>query len=62
MYTIIEQSFVRSTADGEKYRVTLLVDTAEDVPEVNAAWEPGSICMIAATHTYKMLNNGREWA
>ena len=55
--TILESHRV----DANTFRVTIQVDTANDVPTPDANWAPGSICMIAATHTYKVLNEQGEW-
>ena len=44
-----------------KKRVTIQVDTANDLPTPQNNWAPGSICIIAATHTYKVLNEQGEW-
>lgn len=47
--------------EANTYRVTIQVDTANDVPTPQNNWAPGSICIIAATHTYKRLNEQGEW-
>jgi len=41
--------------------VTIQVDTAADIPEARESWSAGSMCMIADTHTYKVLNSEGEW-
>lgn len=61
MYTIIDQNFVMLRGSERVYRVSILVDTAADIPEPLATWEPGSMCLVAADHTFKVLNNEREW-
>ena len=61
MYTIIDQVFVRLRDADRLYQVSILVDTAADVPEPLAPWEPGSMCLVAADHSFKVLNNEREW-
>ncbi len=55
--TILESHRV----DANTFRVTIQVDTANDVPTPDANWAPGSICIIAATHTYKRLSEQGEW-
>ena len=62
MYTIIEFTTTRFVDGKFMSRVTILVDTSAEIPTPDEAWEPGSICMIADTHTCKVLNNEREWA
>ena len=62
MYTIMESSMTRYSDGVQMSRVTILVDDAESVPEPLDAWDSGSICMIAEDHSYKILNNEREWA
>ncbi len=58
---ILESVFYRY-ADGVPIRrVTIQVDTANDLPTPQTNWAPGSICIIAATHTYKRLNEQGEW-
>lgn len=59
--TVIESSLDRFTSGAPMYRVVILVDTAADVPEPHTDWAPGSLCMIAADHAYKILNEQGEW-
>jgi hypothetical protein len=60
-YSIIETSRVKFE-DGTFYaRVTILVDTESAIPAPEDNWAAGSMCMIADTHTYKVLNNEMEW-
>ena len=63
MYTMIERGSSLSADENGKVlqRVVILADTADDVPEADESWAVGSICMIAATHKYKVLNGEREW-
>ena len=61
MYTIIEQKGAAEVGSVSKLMVVILVDTASDIPTVNDTWAVGSICMIAEDHSYKILNNEREW-
>jgi len=44
------------------HRTIIIVDTEDDIPAPLDGWDVGSMCMIADTHTYKVLNNEREWA
>ena len=60
--TILESVFCRYAAGVPIHRVTIQVDTANDVPTPDANWAPGSICIIAADHSYKRLNEQGEWA
>lgn len=63
MYTIIERESSCNADENGKVlqRVVILADTADDLPEPDASWAVGSICMIAETHKYKVLNSEREW-
>ena len=60
-YTLIEQKYVRFEQGSPVYLVTIQVDTAADIPDPRDSWSAGSMCMIADTHTYKVLNSEREW-
>lgn len=64
MYTMIERESSYNADENGKVlqRVVILVDTADDVPEADASWAVGSLCVIAEDHSYKILNNAREWA
>ena len=63
MYTMIERESSCNADENGKVmqRVVILVDTADDLPEPDASWDAGSICMIAEDHSFKVLNNDREW-
>lgn len=69
MYSIVEDEDLRKMLNGRLlHRVTIVVDTVEDIPQSNipeddpeTVWAPGSMCMVTATHDYKMLNNQGEW-
>lgn len=60
-YTPLEQHPVRFVSGVQLVRVVILVDTEADIPEPHNDWNPGSICMIANTHNFKVLNLEREW-
>lgn len=61
-YQIISQECSVIDQNGEPlHRTVILVDSAADVPQPEDSWMPGSYCMIAEDHTYKVLNNEREW-
>ena len=60
-YTTLEQHPVRSVSGVQLVRVVILVDAESDIPEPHNDWNPGSICMIANTHNFKVLNLEREW-
>ena len=62
MHTIIEQKGAAEVGSVSKLRVVILADTASDIPTVKDAWAVGSLCVIAEDHSYKILNNEREWA
>lgn len=62
MYTMMESTPTRIQNGDPLNRVTILVDTADDIPEPHDEWDAGSMCMVAADHTFKVLNNEREWA
>lgn len=62
MYHIIGQECSVYGETGEPlHKVVILVDTEDDIPEPQTDWMTGSYCMIAETHTYKILNNERTW-
>jgi hypothetical protein len=61
MYTIIEQKGAAEVGSVSKLSVVILADTASDIPTVKDTWEVGSLCVIAEDHSYKILNNEREW-
>ena len=63
MYTMIERESSCNADESGKalQRVVILVDTAEDLPEVDAGWDAGSLAIVADTHRYKILNSEREW-
>lgn len=60
-YTIMEHVPTDNIEGVMHYRVTLCCDTVDDIPEVNATWDAGSLALIVATHGYKMLNTQGEW-
>ena len=62
MYTIMESSMTRYSEGVQMSRVVIMVDAATDIPEPNDAWDSGSMCLVAEDHSYKILNNEREWA
>ena len=61
MYTIMESSMTRYSEGVQMFRVVIMVDAATDIPEPNDAWDSGSMCLVAEDHSYKILNNEREW-
>lgn len=63
MYTVIEKKSSCNADENGKVlqRVVIQVDTSDDVPEADASWEVGSMCIVAADHSFKILNNEREW-
>jgi hypothetical protein len=61
MYTIIEQKGAAEVGSVSKLSVVILADTASDIPTVKDTWAVGSLCVIAEDHSYKILNNEREW-
>lgn len=60
-YTLIEQRFVRYEQGLPVFIVTIQVDTADGIPDPRESWSAGSMCMIADTHTYKLLNSEGDW-
>lgn len=60
-YTLMESTFIRYEGETSKFRVTIMVDTESKIPQPKPEWVAGSTCMIADTHTYKILNREREW-
>jgi len=61
MYTIMESSMTRYSEGVQMSRVVIMVDAATDIPEPHVDWDSGSMCMVAEDHSYKILNNEREW-
>lgn len=61
MYTIMESSMTRYSDGVQMSRVVIMVDAATDIPEPKDAWDSGSMCLVAEDHSYKILNNEREW-
>lgn len=61
-YSIMEQIKTRVTPDGvAHYRVTLICDTTDDIPEALDTWDAGSIAMVADGHSYKVLDSEGAW-
>ena len=60
-YTLMDSTFIRYDGETSRLRVTIMVDTESKIPQPKPEWAVGSICVIADTHTYKILNNEREW-
>lgn len=61
-YKVIDQECSVYDHNGEPiHKTVIMVDTESDIPTPKDEWMEGSMCMIAATHTYKVLNNEREW-
>lgn len=61
-YTLTDSELISFNADGKGvYKVGIVVDTESDIPKPDDTWYPGSMCQIAGTHKYKVLNNEREW-
>jgi hypothetical protein len=61
MYTIMEEQCSRIIEGTPIFRVTILVDTEDDLPEPETNWTPGSMALIAEDHTFRVMNNEREW-
>lgn len=60
--TIDQECSVYDQNGEPLHKTVILVDTEGDIPEPLNEWAVGSMCMIAEDHTYKVLNNEREWA
>lgn len=60
-YNIMEQNVSRVVEGVTHYVVTLVCDTASDVPTAQDTWDAGSLALIVSTHGYKMLNTQGEW-
>lgn len=61
MYTVMDRTVSRRVGETTLSIVQIIADTAEDVPEPDESWDAGSMCMIAEDHSFKILNNEREW-
>lgn len=61
-YTITSKKYHSFTDGKSTFIVTIVVDKETDIPEPpKDEWAPGSMCQIAGTHQYKVLNNERKW-
>ena len=60
-YSIIEKKVTQVVEGVKHYIVTLVCDTAEDIPEPDATWDTGSIAQICDPHGYKILNSEGVW-
>lgn len=49
--------------DGRTTKLVVILVTSEsDIPQdIPAEWEPGSLCVIANSHTFKWLTKERAW-
>lgn len=62
-YKVIDQECSLYDHNGEPvHKTVIMVDTESDIPDPIDEWMEGSICMVADTHKYKILNGEREWA
>lgn len=61
MYKIINSEFMGFENDLTMQRVDLVVDTANDLPEIEPHWSVGSMALIADTKEILVLSNAREW-
>lgn len=60
-YRITEKRLSRHVDGVAHAIVTLVCDTAEDIPEPDPTWDAGSIAQICTPHGYKILNSEGEW-
>ena len=64
-FSMIRRQFVKYEDEKALERVTILVDSATEVPEPLENWAAGSVCIIADDTAnslgYKILNNQRKW-
>lgn len=60
-YSIIEKKTTQVVEGVKHCIVTLVCDTAEDIPEPDATWDMGSIAQICDPHGYKILNSEGVW-
>ena len=62
---MIRRQFVKYEDEKALERVTILVDSAAEIPEPQENWAAGSVCIIADNSVnsvdYKILNNQRKW-
>ena len=56
-YTIMEKIPTGVVNGVMHYRVTIVCDTASDVPQPDTTWAMGSIAQICEPHGYKILNS-----
>lgn len=60
-YTIMEKIPTGVVNGVMHYRVTIVCDTASDVPQPDTTWAMGSIAQICEPHGYKILNSEGVW-
>ena len=60
-YRIIEKKPTQVVEGVMRYIVTLVCDTAEDIPEPDPTWAMGSMAQICEPHGYKILNSEGVW-
>ena len=64
-FSMIRRQFVKYEDEKPLERVTILVDSASEIPQPQENWAAGSMCIIADgtanSVDYKILNNQRKW-
>ena len=64
-FSMIRRQFVKYEDEKAIERVTILVDSTEEIPDPQENWAVGSVCIIADDTAkslgYKILNNQRKW-
>ena len=61
MYEVMDSSFRGIKDNVAMYRVEIVVDTANDLPEPLSFWTAGSMAIVADTQEIKILSNKGEW-
>ena len=60
-YEIMERTPTGVVSGVMHYRVTIVCDTASDVPQPDPTWAMGSTVQICEPHGYKILNSEGVW-
>lgn len=59
-YIVTDQKFDRIENGITKFFVDVVADSEADIPEPLSYWSAGSVCLIADSKTFKVLNSERQ--
>ena len=60
-YEIVEKTPAGVVDGVMHYRVTLVCDTAADIPAPDPTWATGSMVQVCDPHGYRILNSEGVW-